>query len=263
MNTPLTILAAFVSALALYLPTQTQSFTKVTVEGRSLRMLLAGRGDATVVFEHGGAGLLEHWGKVQPAVSRFAITVSYDRAGAGLSDPGQLPRDSRRIATELRKALAAANVAPPYILVGHSLGGPYVRVFAGLFPNDVAGMVLIDPTSDLQPVNESAADPEFQSMRQTLDQARAAEVPKGLPLFLIDAVPSRELPFATEATRAARANNRPRAEAESAEYRSWLDTVPGSQLIVTDRSGHNVPHELPGLVVETIRQVVDQVSSRR
>lgn len=80
MHTPLAIMATVLSALALYLPMQTQPFTRVTVEGRSIRMLLAGRGDATVVFENGAGAPLETWGKVQPDASRCARTVSYDRA---------------------------------------------------------------------------------------------------------------------------------------------------------------------------------------
>ena len=81
-----------------------------------------------MVFENGLGGPLELWGKVQPDVSRFARTVSYDRAGAGLSDEGPPPRDGRRIAAELRAALRFAGIAPPACSpVGASLGGPYVR----------------------------------------------------------------------------------------------------------------------------------------
>ena len=79
MNTPLAILAAALSVLALYLPRRTQALTRVMVDGRSIRILLAGRGDATVVFENGAGPPLEMWGKVQPDVSGFG-TVSYDRA---------------------------------------------------------------------------------------------------------------------------------------------------------------------------------------
>lgn len=103
MNTPMAGLAAVLSLLALYLPTRTQAFTYVAIDGRSVRMLMAGRGDATVVFENGGGGSLEQWGKVQPGVSRFARRVTYDWAGRGLSDDGPRPRDGRRIAAELRR----------------------------------------------------------------------------------------------------------------------------------------------------------------
>ena len=223
-------------------------------------MLVAGRGEATVVFENGAGGLLEHWGKVQPDVSRFAKTVTYDRAGLGLSDVGAPPRDGRRIAAELRRALQAAGIAPPYILVGASLGGPYVRIFAGMYPDDVAGMVLVDPTPDSQRSDGGAGLPELESLSETLEQARASHLPIGIPLVLIDAVSTLEVPFATETIRAVRANNRRAIEAESLEYARWLDTIPGGRLVVTNRSGHNVAQEQPDLVVATIRQIVDEVT---
>jgi len=225
-------------------------------------MLLAGRGDVTVVFENGAGPPLEMWGKVQPDVSGFARTVSYDRAGVGLSDDGPLPRDGRRIAAELRRALLLAAIAPPYILVGASFGGPYIRVFAGMYPDDVAGMVLVDPTTDNQRFDDAAGVPALESRPDTLDQSRASRVPSGIPVFLIDAVSPLEVPFATEAIRTLRMNNRPEIEADSLEYRRWLDGIPGSRLIVTNRSGHNVPIEQPKLVVATIRQVVDEATRR-
>lgn len=237
MSKAFVVLAALLSALALYLPTRTQAFTWVTIDGRNIRMLVAGSGDATVVFESGGGASLEMWGKVQPAVTRFARTVSYDRAGIGLSEKGPLPRDGRQIATELHNALRTAGIAPPYILAGASMGGLYVRAFAGIYPDQVAGMVLVDPTNDNQ---------------------RLESVPSGIPVFLIDAVSPLEVPFVTDALRTMRMNNRPEIEADSLEYKRWLDTIPGSRLIGTHDSGHNVAIEQPDLVVATIRQAVDE-----
>jgi pimeloyl-ACP methyl ester carboxylesterase len=252
MNAPLAIMATVLSVLALYLPTRTQAFTYVTVSGRSIRMLLAGSGDAAVVFENGAGASLETWGKVQPDVSRFAKTVSYDRAGFGLSDDTPLKWDSRQVADNLRRALMAAGVAPPYILVGHSLGGPYIQVFAGMYPDDVAGMVLIDTTT--------ASQREY--LRDAVEQARASRVPSGIPVFLIDALSPLEVPFVTEAIRTRRMNNRPENEADAVEYQRWLKGIPGSRLIVTARSGHNVPIEQPELVVDTIRHAVDEATRR-
>jgi len=262
VNTPFAALAALLSMLALYLPTRAQEFTRVMVDGRNMRMLVAGRGDATVVFENGLGGPLEHWGKVQPDVSRFAKTVAYDRAGAGLSDEGPRPRDGRSIATELRQMLRTSAIAPPYILVGASLGGPYIRVFAGMYPEDVAGLVLVDPTPDSSQVDDAAGLPELESLSDTLDQARASRVPTGRPVVLIDAVSPLDVPFATEAIRTLRRNARREIETESVEYAQWLRQIPGGRLVVTNRSGHNVAQEQPELVVATIRQVVDEVTQR-
>lgn len=255
MNRQFTVALVILSAIALYLPTRSQTFTRVAVEGRSIRMLVSGSGESTVVFENGGGPPLEMWGKVQPDVSRFAKTVSYDRAGVGLSEDGPPPRDGRQIAKELRDALRAAGLPPPYVLVGASLGGLYIRVFAGTYPEDVSGMVLVDPTHDPEGI-ERSLHPELAVLRETAEQARRSRIPPGVPLVLIDSVSLGEMPFATSAVRELRAKNRPESDAESRAYKTWLDTIPGARLVVTHDSGHNVPIEQPQLVVETIREVV-------
>lgn len=125
-----------------------------------------------------------------------------------------------------------------------------------MYADDVAGMVLVDPTLDNERVDGAARRPELESLPDTLDQARASRVPIGIPVFLIDAISPLEVPFATEAIRTLRMSYRAALEAESLEYRKWLDTIPDGRLIVTHRSGHNVPQEQPDLVVATVREAV-------
>ena len=144
-------LAIILTIVAVILAMQSEKFSWVDAGGPRLRVSLAGaarEGSPTVVFDTGGAASHELWGDVPSIVSRYTRTVAYDRAGNGLSDASTTPRDARHIATELRTALRTANVLPPYILAGHSLGGMYVRVFADMYPNDVAGLVLVDPTQE-------------------------------------------------------------------------------------------------------------------
>lgn len=257
MNRSFTAVAVVLSAVAAFLPTRGQTFTRVAIDGRTMRMLVAGSGPSTVVFENGLNGPLEHWGKVQPHVSRFARTVSYDRLGVGLSEDAPPPRDGRHIAAELHEALRVAHVQPPYVLVGHSLGGLYIRVFAGMYPDDVSGMVLADPTHDADGI-EGAALPELVVVRETAQQARTSSIPDRVPVVLIDAVSQREVPFATRAIREARARQRTNIDAESRAYKDWVASIPGARLVVTERSGHNVPQEQPDLVIDTIRQLVHQ-----
>ena len=261
MNRQFTVALAMVGAIALFLPTRKQTFTRVTIDGRVMRMLISGSGEQTVVFENGLGPPLEMWGKVQPGVSRFARTVTYDRAGVGLSEDGPLPRDGERIAEELRQALRAAALPPPYVLVGASFGGLCIRVFAGKYPQEVSGMVLVDPTRDAEEFEKSLY-PELAVARETADEARRSRVPPAVPLILIDAVSQREVPFASRAIRELRAKNRQGIEAESRAYKTWIDTIPGARLIVTHDSGHNVPIEQPQLVVETIREVVRAARTR-
>lgn len=254
MNRDLAIVAAAMSALALYLPTRSQEFTRVTVDGRVTRMLVAGSGDVAVVFENGYGAPLETWGKVQPEVSRFARTVAYDRAGVGLSDDGPAPRDGRRFATELRAALRAANVAPPYVLVGHSLGGIHARAFAATFPGEVAGLVLVDPTHEGEALGMVSPRPELNALPTTIAHLRAVGVPVGIPVTLISAMEPAIIPFQTARMRAASDARRTAQVADSTANHKWLNTVPGGRFIVTRRNGHNVPQEDPALVVTTIRE---------
>ena len=86
------------------------------------------------------------WYKVQPALVHTTRVCSYDRAGSGFSDPGPVPRDGAAIARDLDYALRAAKVQGPFIVVGHSAGGLYARLFATRRPNDVKGLILLDPT---------------------------------------------------------------------------------------------------------------------
>jgi pimeloyl-ACP methyl ester carboxylesterase len=255
INRLLTGLAVALSVSALWLATRNQTFTYVTLDGREVRMLVAGSGDTTVVFENGCCPALEAWGKVQPEVARFATTVAYDRAGIGLSDDGPAPRDGRTIAIELHRTLELAGFAPPYVLVGASLGGPYVRVFAGLFPSEVAGMVLVDPTAEAGDFSESVVE-ELKSARQTLKQAAESAVPPGIPVVVIDAQRSTAVPFLTPALRQALAESRSARLTQSRAYELWLRDIPKGRLVVTEDSGHNVAIEQPGLVIETVRQVV-------
>jgi pimeloyl-ACP methyl ester carboxylesterase len=91
-----------------------------------------------------------YWRLVQPAVEKFARVCSYDRFGFGWSEPGSPPRSAQRIASELHQALQEANEPGPYLLVGHSLGGIFVRQFARLYPQEIFGMILIDSAHEDQ-----------------------------------------------------------------------------------------------------------------
>jgi pimeloyl-ACP methyl ester carboxylesterase len=127
----------------------------------------------TVILE-GGAGLGSvTWGWVQPRIAESTRVVSYDRAGVGWSDRGPEPRDGLQIARELHTALHAAGIEGPYVLVGHSFGGLYVRMFTDLYPDEVVGLVLIDPT---HPDQNQRSPREAEGMRTTLRLMAAFDV---------------------------------------------------------------------------------------
>jgi pimeloyl-ACP methyl ester carboxylesterase len=116
----------------------------VDVGGHRLHLSCVGEGSPTVVFEAGLANMSADWGNVQPAVAATTRACAYDRAGIAWSDAGPPPRDPQRIAAELHALLGTAGVGGPYVLVGQSFGGLYVRVFAARYPDEVAGVVLVD-----------------------------------------------------------------------------------------------------------------------
>ena len=116
----------------------------VDVGGRKMHIDCTGEGSPTVILESGLGDSYVSWSQVQPEIAKFAHVCSYDRAGLGYSDPVSEPRTSKVIAQELQQLLRVAGVNPPYILVGHSMGGYDVRFYAKLYPTEVAGMVLVD-----------------------------------------------------------------------------------------------------------------------
>jgi pimeloyl-ACP methyl ester carboxylesterase len=122
----------------------------VDVGGYRLKLNCAGAGNPTVILESGLGDVSIEWQPVQTEIAKFSRVCSYDRAGYGGSDPGPLPRTSERIAQELHALLQRAGEKPPFVLVGHSFGGYSVRVFNGRFPDEVAGLVLVDAVQEDQ-----------------------------------------------------------------------------------------------------------------
>lgn len=116
----------------------------VVVRGRQQRIHVTGQGTPAVVFEAaiGDFGLT--WALVQPGVAQFTTAVSYDRAGLGWSDSSSEPREGKVMVEELREVLDAAAIPRPVVLVGHSFSGMLVRLYAYLYPDEVAGLVLVD-----------------------------------------------------------------------------------------------------------------------
>jgi len=116
------------------------------VGGHQLHILCTGQGSPTVILETGLGASSTAWTLVQPALASSTRTCAYDRAGLGWSEPGPVPRDARQISTELHNLLQKAEIAGPYVLVGHSNGGLYARMYASMYPAYVGGIVLVEAT---------------------------------------------------------------------------------------------------------------------
>lgn len=116
----------------------------VDIGGYSLHLYCTGTGSPTVILDAGGGFTLSSWAWVQPEIAKATQVCSYDRAGWGWSDPSPKGYSAIQNAAELHLLLNKAGVVGPYILVGHSLGGLYTRVYAQQYPEDVAGLVQVD-----------------------------------------------------------------------------------------------------------------------
>jgi pimeloyl-ACP methyl ester carboxylesterase len=133
----------------------------IDIGGRTINLFCTGEGSPTVIFESGGNGPGYEWTPIQAKVATFTRACWYDRAGVGWSDPPSSPRTSTSIVNDLHETLGRARIPPPYVMVGASAGGDYVRIYTARYPHDVVGLVLLDsshpdqqePAFMLSPIN--------------------------------------------------------------------------------------------------------------
>jgi pimeloyl-ACP methyl ester carboxylesterase len=177
----------------------------VEVQGHRLHLYCLGQGAPTVVLEAGLSQASLAWTLVQPELARFTRVCAYDRAGNGWSDPGPTPRTPRLIVNELHILLHKSGNPGPFVLVGHSIGGMYTRVYASTYPKEVAGMVLVDSLPE-QPLRWTPRGIVWEQDFQQLDlwaysqplQARLGLMRlRGMPAGLIRVLPPTVLAPAT------------------------------------------------------------------
>jgi pimeloyl-ACP methyl ester carboxylesterase len=156
----------------------------VDIGGYKMHMDCTGRGSPTVILDAGMGDSFFSLHKVQPGIAKFTRVCSYDRAGIGYSDPSPRPRTSKDFADELRGLLQSAAVPPPYILVGHSMGGFDVRLYASLYRGEVAGLVLVDSS---HPEQQKRLPPELNDLDASWTREQEVfefTMPFGIPRLL-------------------------------------------------------------------------------
>jgi len=156
----------------------------IDVGGHRLHLYCTGQGSPTVILEAGGGNPWLSWYKVQPQAAQFAMVCSYDRAGLGWSDASPKPPTAREIAEEMHTLLQKGGVAGPYVMVGHSLGGMYARMFQDKYRSEVVGMVLVDSS---HPDQNERFPPEAKKMAARgsyVIRAMQIALPFGLPRIL-------------------------------------------------------------------------------
>ncbi len=147
------LLSKGITVLLVALLTSCASLPNSTTEkinNRHSEFALTQHNTVPVVFENGLGGRMEWWKKVMPEISKDTTTFAYNRPGYGNSDPVSTPRDGLHVIDELRMLLRSKGLNPPYILVGHSLGGLYMQLFSRRYPDEVRALILVDSTHPKQ-----------------------------------------------------------------------------------------------------------------
>ncbi len=235
----------------------------VTIGGRAISYATGGAGETTVVFEAGHGDWMGGWVGVAPAVAESARVFLYDRPGYGASDPATTPRDGATMVAELRALLDATGHEPPYVLVGHSLGGTVMDLFARTHPDEVAGLVLVDsrhhsytarcvaalgevPECVGGEASEGVPYPphmlaELRGLRATEQQlASAPGLDPELDLVVVTAGIDREGLSAVG------------WELWQETQREYASLVPGARHVIAEQSGHLIPQEQPGVIVDAV-----------
>jgi pimeloyl-ACP methyl ester carboxylesterase len=235
-----------------------------------------GNGKATVIMEAGLGANHNCWQEIDSIVAKSAIVITYDRPGYLGSDSCSKRRDAVTVANELHAALQQSGIHPPYILVGWSFGGALVRVFAGLFPEDVTGMVLIDPVPEesyqrfqhehpellyedslyIKEVLASKRTGERQEViayDSSMNQARRAERYYNVPTVLLIATRGKAPgKYAIEP-------NNPINLIWKEELIKWAKKGKNITYKIVE-SGHHIAKEKPGIVVNAIAEVMEKVT---
>jgi pimeloyl-ACP methyl ester carboxylesterase len=230
-----------------------------------------------VVFESGMGEDASTWNDVRPAIAEFAHTVAYDRPGLGQSGPTSLPRTVVQMAADLQAVLEAAKLAPPYVLVGHSLGGAVVQVFAHRYPDEVAGLVLVDPEDGrlIQLLHSRMSATEWAARQRALDEAmpnmppqvraelRAADdsgedVARAVPLPVVPVV------VLTGTKKNPEFPGNPLEQDLKLElHNALVANTPGAQHILVPNSRHYIQNDAPKLVIQAVRELLTEPVGKR
>ena len=246
----------------------------LTIGDQQLEVAVGGSGEQTIVFESGLGYGHSVWSQVADELGQFAKVVSYSRAGNGKSAASELPRTMEQVATELDSLLVTLDLAPPYILVGHSAGGFYIRKYAELFPAKVQGFVFVDSTPE-----------QILVKLRELDEPRALEEEAVIDSMTPDRVKPENVYFSkiTNSGEFAAAVALPDVPtvvitAMKREHPQFLfHSVQGKQIwrelhaqfvaqfsdhlhIVSSSSGHNVHREQPEVVAAAVQYVLRQTA---
>lgn len=222
----------------------------------------AGEGPVTVIFESGLGDTLEVWRQVQHTIATNCTrTLSYNRAGYPGSDPARTTRDAATIVGELRAELRRRGVTPPYVLVGHSLGGLYMQYFARQYADEVAGLLLVDsthwnqrlllgaPTERADGRGRVVLFMDYTARRELNDSTLAGQQ-------VLTSPPARHIPTIVLSSTGVFLGETPARRAEAARLQEEIvGDFPGAEHVRVERSGHYIQKDRPEVVVRAIRKL--------
>jgi hypothetical protein len=242
---------------------------RVDVGGYQLYVQCMGQGTPTVLFEAGLGEDVSTWDHVQPEVSQFTQTCAYDRANIGQSDqrPPSIKISAQQIAKELHLLLLNGHIPGPYVLIGHSVGGLFMQMYASQYPQDVAGMVLVDSTHPEQATRLAAAlGPEFTREARQSFPAEGMTYDDLLAIQAqVDSVRDRfpDVPLIV----LARSIFKPGPSWTAEQLRNaWMSLQTDlskrsskGKLIIANNSNHFIQNDRPDLVIQSIHQVIQDL----
>lgn len=238
---------------------------KFDVGGHKLFLLSYGQNKPAVILESGigDGGTMSGWDVVQNKVKDFAQVCLYDRAGLGQSEKGPEPRTTIQIANELHALIEAAKIEPPYIMVGHSMGGLHIQTYAMLYPDDIAGMVFVDPTPK-ELVDTLSATAIENLIEAGAPQGVFDETVEGLnesvPTFKsLPNLPDVPVVVITSSFTGEGDVDKSQWEELKAYHQNLADEVTDGTHIVATQSGHYIQIDEPKLVIDAIQSVYDKV----
>lgn len=229
---------------------------------------MAGHGTPAVVFENGLGGRLQWWAKVIPAVAQKTTVFAYNRAGTGTSTEASTPRDGDAITEELRRNLRDKGIAPPYVLVGHSLGGLYMQLYARRYPQEVAGLVLVDSTHPEQLEGAGAKDNWPTWLKLMFDVSLSSAASKELEALAATGAAMLALPPLIGKPVVVLSAQQPMSETSelardaNAKRSDIVHLHPGAKQVWVD-SGHAIPLEKPDAVIAAIHEVLHSVRAAK
>lgn len=252
----------------------------IDVGRRSLHSCVYGKGSPTVVLVSGFGAPQAYWNPVVPELASQTTVLTYDRAGVGKSEIGELPSHGKQAATDLHTLLTKRNLPKPYIVIGHSYGGSVVRLFASMYPDDIGGIILEDSSHEaileeqrkilkgkdlelLEKMVSRFATPDNPKTEGdyrfiTMEQVKNSKPLPRVPFVVLTAGDrSKHMPpiFSDEA-------NKKLAELGIELQKKLVAMIPGGKHIIVDDAGHNIHLEKPEALIAPVIEMIKEVRKK-